>query len=125
MPASKEDWQVLLYFVALLAVRGPAVLENLNNFTDKLGRRLLDVASATPERWQSTLESRRAAQRSREDLSFGDVRRIIEERSVRFSMSKDWQVAQVFRNADTISPLLAQRTWSLLLSEAPVLIRRR
>jgi hypothetical protein len=64
------------------------------------------------------LESSRSAGVPAEELSFEDIGRIVEERRVRFSKGKNWHIAQMFRNADTIYPLLANRTWSVLVSES-------
>jgi hypothetical protein len=122
LPQEKEKLEVLLYFVALLATRIPGIRESIDSFFDEIAHRTLELSVATPERWESLLCQMRKSGYTKEQPSYENARRMVEKRGVRFSMSKNWQIGQMFRSASVVFPTLMKRTWCLLLSESGNLI---
>lgn len=119
LPEGNEEMETLLYFVALLASRVPAVRENIDGVFNEIAQRTLELTVATPERWEaSQAQMRESGYTVNDQLPYEEARQVVENRSLRFSMSQNWQVGQMFHSADIIFPTLMGRKWCLLLSRS-------
>ena len=121
-PEDKDDFQTLLYFVALLTTRIPAVREGIDDFFDRIGQRILELSVTTAERWDSLQRQMREQGVKGEDLAYDDAKQIMEDRSVRFSVNRNWQLGMMFKGAQVVFPTLLKRTWCVLVSPSGNLI---
>ena len=52
---SGKKKEYIINLIALLAIRTPQMRENWNNFHGQIAKRIMDLALATKERWQSQI----------------------------------------------------------------------
>ena len=121
-PDDKDDFQTLLYFVALLTTRVPGIREGIDDFVDRIGQHILELSVATEERWDSLQRQMRAQGVKGVDLAYEDAKQIMEDRSVRFSVNRNWQLGMMFKCAHVVYPTLLNRTWCVLVSPSGNLI---
>ncbi|WP_342739544.1 DUF4238 domain-containing protein [Bradyrhizobium sp. B117] len=59
--ATKEDFDSILNLVALLAIRNPRYRSPFSEFQDNVRQQILQLTSATKERWEAHIERANAA----------------------------------------------------------------
>lgn len=111
-----EALQELLYFVALLATRVPSLRESLSKFFDQLSRTTLDLASATPERFEHQKALLHSKGYDVDGLEWQDVRASLEPGAGCFGVDQTWLIGQALQAAETIMKCLIPRHWGLMIA---------
>jgi hypothetical protein len=118
---SGGDREALLYFLALLATRGPHRKRNLKEFVEKLA----DLTVATLIRHPEIFEAEKnrlvaagydVADLTREDLVESSAAK--ERGDIQFDMDPTWLVGQMFTQADAIAPYMYARSWTVLTAQS-------
>ncbi len=108
-----EDHNLILNFIALLAVRNPGMRENVRRAEEQLMKRIMDLTLATKERYETSFaKAALAGALSSEDiLPYEQMRDFVDRGEYTLSLSTTRHVQRELRSIDTILPLLGQRKW--------------
>ncbi|MBY0242340.1 MAG: DUF4238 domain-containing protein [Burkholderiaceae bacterium] len=117
---SVEDHNLILNLIALLAMRNPRAREHWRRTRETLLKRTVDVAMATPTRFEKSMANavRDGFVPPDHGLSFAEIRDFIEQDRYTIEVSTTQHVEDELRRIDVILPLLGQRHW-ILLRAAP------
>ncbi len=110
-----SDLGVLIEFAAYLAVRVPKVRKRMLAAAERVTKRMLHEASASPEQYAVALERSRAGGRPLPDIGIEKVRRLAE--SVVIEGDQAGLVSQIPKQADKLFEKMLQRQWSLMIGE--------
>lgn len=115
-----EEHNLVLNLIALLAVRGPVMRENVRRFQERVVKLMMSHTVATKERYDSSFG--KAAQagfvESDNDITYESMREFVEGEQYTIEVPTTRHVELELDLVDTILPLLGRRTWLLL--RAPV-----
>ena len=114
--ANEEDKLLLLNLVAAATIRVPKLRETIRDFHERLAYKVLEVATATPERWE--VQKRQMAEKGivLADLPYEKVRKSILDRSFQLSLATEWHIDLEMTGMDAILPTLMERKWRLLVA---------
>lgn len=107
-----EDFEILMNFVATLAVRGPAVRNSMTNFGQQVAERVLDITTSSPEIFEAQAKKLGMDLTEEDRLSF----RASLDEGYAFEQDQTRLVMQSLAVVDGILPCLADRQWSLLIA---------
>jgi len=109
-----EEFDVLLYFIALQWARTPAFRPFVLNILDVLARTEIDEALKSPELWRRALEKAGISP----DAPGAGYERMKKTNPDDFELSAptDWYVQKMFEAADSILPSLRKRIWGIIHS---------
>ena len=110
-----EDLERLLEFITLLAYRTPAVRNSIADSTAHLARLILDVASSSPERWQSFIARFERETGASMTGSYEDHRRVIRTCEIKVH-DNDWLRGMTLVGVSETLETMRNRSWSLLVS---------
>jgi hypothetical protein len=112
-------WMTVLNFMALLAVRNPLSRKLAEQIYTEHVLRDLDNATNTPEKFEATVTSARAAGHLSPDLptDYERHRAFLQGRKFKMTFDPGFHVVGEFKTVDGLLPHLVSRAWTLL--EAP------
>lgn len=110
-----KDWNAVLNLMALFAVRNPRMRENVHTSIDHMSRIIMDMALATPERWESQVQRMKAAgaMKGEPRVGYDELKKFHEEGNYNIEVSIALHIAQEFKIQDTILRTMADRRWLL------------
>jgi hypothetical protein len=114
-----DAWNMVLNLASLFAVRTPRMREQARSFVERLNKVMLDVITATPERWVTQMRRAKesGAVPADVDLSHEQVRAYLASDPLEVEMPVAAHVDREFRLQDEVLKLLGQRQWVLLVAE--------
>lgn len=113
-----KDYNLILNFLCLFAVRNPSLRGSFNRAREQVLRTIADLLVSDKRIWD---QHTRAAGISSERLpavSFEEMRRFVKGGRYRFEFPTDGNLVAEFDIFDKVLPLLGERNWSLLLAPA-------
>jgi hypothetical protein len=117
------DRALILELVALLAVRNPGRRKAMRKFKEETTRRLMELAVANRERWESQRQKAvEAGVEGATDLSFEEVREFVERGDFTIGVPTTEHVEQELKSLTTVYNLLHRRSWVVV--RAPPRLRR-
>lgn len=113
-----EAFDLLINFVGLMAVRVPGARAAYTNPMKKLARTVLQMTLQSPEIWEAQKQRMRASGiEIRDNISYEDMRDFVVSDRYEIGISQNWEIHTMLERVKIILPLLAQRNWSLLVSD--------
>jgi Protein of unknown function (DUF4238) len=111
-----EDRSYLFNLIGLLAVRNPRLRETWRDFQEQIAKRIMWLATDTPERWASQVARAQASgyMSKDADTDYTKVRKFTTEEQYRLKVRTEHHIVLEMRGLDTILPSLFKRKWALL-----------
>jgi hypothetical protein len=112
----ENDRTYLLNLMAMLAVKNPRHRENSRRVQEQLWKRVLDVATATPEMWASQIRRAKASGdiESDADTEYTKMRAFIEADQYKIEVPTGRHLEQEIKSFETVLPFFFRRHWVLL-----------
>jgi hypothetical protein len=111
LPAG-EDHDILLNFVALMAVRVPAIRKSIDETMKSLLRKMFN----TDEGWQRLKEAS-GTSGEKDDFSREEMMAFINGDDYTLELDRSWHVGMMLELGRRLVPVLAQRQWSIWIAE--------
>src|SRR6185312_3633213 len=96
-----EDANWTLNLMALLAVRSPEMRENLRGFHEQVGKRVMDVALATRDRWEGQKARMRADGVLGDDVPYEKLKAFHESDQYKITLAREYHIGTEFKLMDT------------------------
>jgi hypothetical protein len=110
----------LLNFICLLAIKNPALRENFRVAHEQAAKIMMDLATATPERWAAQVERAKKAGflRADADTDYKKMREFSERGEYRIETMTSMHLQMVMQTFDKILSLIFDRKWMLFKAPA-------
>ena len=114
-----EDREILLNFVALMAVRVPAIRKSIDDWVKNLARKIFN----TDEGWRRLKEAC-DSNGEKDDFTRDEMMAFINGDDYTLELDRSWHVGMMLELGRKLVPALAQRNWAIWIAEdeAPDLI---
>jgi Protein of unknown function (DUF4238) len=112
----ETDRAYLFNLVGLIAVKNPRRRENFRGFQERVLKMVMDLATATPERWESQVRQAKAAGFLDENtpVNYEQMRDFVVRDQFTINMPPGSHVGLELNSVDTVLPLIFGRKWALL-----------
>ena len=109
------DRAYLFNLMGMMAVKNPRSRENMRDFQEQMMKRILALATATPERWASQIRRAKAegAVSPDADEDYQRIREFVEADQYRVTVKTGWHLAMELKSLDTVLPFFFHRKWAL------------
>lgn len=113
---SLDDRGYLFNLMGMIAVKNPSFRENVREFHEQIVKKVLALATATPERWASQIRRMKAAGALPPDAdeNYEAIRKLVEADEYKISLATGWHLQRELKSLDTVLPFLFHRKWVLL-----------
>lgn len=112
-----EVRNLILNLMALLATRSPERRERWRQFQAQVAERIMDLALASKERWESQMRQMKEAGKERnENVSYEDVKRFHESKAYTIQVAREHHIRMEFVGIEAILPFLEGRNWLVVRS---------
>jgi hypothetical protein len=117
---NENDRAHLLNLMTLIAIKNPRQRESWRSAQEQLWKRVLDLATATPERWASQIRRAKAAGDvdPEADEDYGRMRAFVEADQYRITVPTGRHLEMEMKSFETVLPFFFHRKW--VLFRAPV-----
>lgn len=129
-----QDLDVLLNFVALMAVRVPAIRNTISNFTDEVLKALSRTMVASEHGWKQFMQANDGVEAAN-GVTHEEMKKFIDSDDYTIDLEQSWHVGTMLQMGSVLVPVLAERSWSvwianedapdLICSDRPVCLRWR
>jgi hypothetical protein len=111
-----DDRAYLFNLIGLLALRNPGQRKRWRDFREQVAKRIMHLATATPERWASQVAQAKAAGAISKDADtdYAKVREMVVDDGYRIEVSTEEHISKEMQSLDTILPCIFERKWALL-----------
>jgi hypothetical protein len=111
----EEDRSYLFNLIGLLALRNPGQREIWRDFREQMVKRIMYLATETPQRWASQIaKAQEAGYVSKDvDVDYAKIRKSMED-GYRIEVSTGEHIVKEMSSLDTILPHIFNRKWALL-----------
>ncbi len=114
---NEEDRVLLMNLIGLLSIRNPRQRENVRSFHERTGEIILDLATATKERWESQLRQMKAAGYAPEhEVPYEQFREAVKSKGYRLEVTNERHIALEMSTFDAVLETLVNRQWWVLLA---------
>lgn len=108
---------LILFLIALIAVRSPEMREHWRNFQAKISERIMDLSLATKERWESLIKQMNEnGKEVIENVTYEDMKKLHERKAYTIKVSKEYYIYTEFAEIEAMLPYLASRNWLIIRS---------
>lgn len=116
----KEEFDTILNLIALLAIRNPRHRSRFSDFQDDTRHKILEITTATKERWERHFERAKAAgyMDGVVDVPYETIRKSVLDRNYKFVTSTTEHAQMEMKAFDTLLQLLGSRHWRWLRAGA-------
>jgi len=115
---SGEDYEKLIDFMAIMAVRGPGVLKIIDEFHENVIKSIAHEVTAANEGWDSIVSDLRAEGKKIDKSDWEGIRKFIESGQYRASLNQNFRMGVVLEMLKPTFGLLASRKWTILRAPA-------
>jgi len=116
-PFDGEPKTLILNLVALLAIRSPEMREHWRQYQANLAERIMDLALASKERWESQVKRMKEAGIEVNDaVTYEEIKEFHEGKEYDIEVAREHHIRMEFVGVEAILPFLAQRKWLLVRS---------
>ena len=116
------DYEILITYMALLAVRTPQKIELMTKPVVKTQEIALDIMTSTPERWEAVKNNMASSGEGRfmdmRDIPFEEVKNITDR--VKIQVIQNYKIEMMLNMFENLIPLLGRRFWTLYLSKEDI-----
>lgn len=115
-----DAWVHVLNLAALFAVRTPRMRETVRDFHEQVARMTMDLALATPERWESQASKARAAGHipHDSDVTYEQIKAFHKRGEYKVNVSTAHHIGLEFHVFEPVLRTLANRKWTLYVAAA-------
>lgn len=114
-----QEKEAIITLIGLSAVRSPQMRENMREFQAQIAERILDIALASKERWESQIgQMRESGENVSESVTYEDVKRFHDSKAYKIDVAREHHIRMEMEMLQTIVPLLMERNWTLIRSNA-------
>ena len=107
----EKDRGILLDFIAHISVRNPRYRETFRKFNEEIMTKIMELATATKERWEGELEKmRRAGRPVSENLSYEEMREFVKKKQFRIELRNEFQIGTEMGGVDAVLPTLHEQS---------------
>lgn len=112
---NENDRAYLLNLMALIAVKNPRQRENFRSFHEAVAKRIMDLATATSERWESQIRRAKANGLVAKDaaVSYEEMRAFVEKDEFKIETTTDYHLKLEMQSFETVLPYFVHRNWVL------------
>lgn len=116
--ASREDRSAFLHFMSILAVKNPAMRENIRSFHDQITRRVLDVLVSSEQIWDHHCRKAREAGYISDgpEVTLEQMQDFARRGEFDVHVSTEAHLAREFSMQQTILPYLEARRWMMVFA---------
>lgn len=115
---SGEDANLILNFMALLAVRSPEMRENVRGFHERVAKQIMDLTLATKARWEGQMAHMRAnGGLVNDDLTYEDMKAFHEGGQYEITVRREYHMGTEFKLMPTVLEELGKRSWTLYIAD--------
>ena len=113
---SAEDRAILLNFIGLIAIRNPRHRETFRDFNEQVIKMMMDLATATKERWEGQMKQAREAGylKDTSNITYEEMRDFVNKKEYRIELNTEFHIASEMEGFDAILPTLFNRKWLAL-----------
>jgi hypothetical protein len=117
---SDDDRSLLLNFIALLAIRNPRLRANFEDFHDRVGHQVLQLATSTKERWDSQVQKATAAGYMSGDggVPYEEIRKAVIDKKFKLVTGTTEHARLELSNFEKPLENLSYRTWRFWRADA-------
>lgn len=111
-----EDFELLIYYVALLGVRNPQIRSDFLEFQEREVSMVLEFMLRDEGAWNK--EKKRIQEQSDYDfgnITYEEMKKFIYEKRWKLEEDNENKVAREIKSANTVFNILLNRNWSLLI----------
>lgn len=117
LPASGEEVEILLNFVALMAVRVPGSRDATNRLFDVLSKRFLHGLFSSPETYQAQLQKMKEdGAEIADEVGYEAMREFVSRNEYTTKPPQNLELRTMLGSFRIVLELLAKRTWFLLIA---------
>lgn len=110
-----ETRELILNLIALVAVRNPAMRENWRQFHAQVVERVMDLALASRERWESQMrQMKESGEHVNERVTYEDAKAFFESKQYTIEVARERHIHNEFALIEKMLPLLDARKWLLV-----------
>jgi hypothetical protein len=106
-------FELLMGFVAFLAVRIPGQRETIATFMEQIGKQIIRMVVDNRDRYEASLARIRDDGVEFPDISYEQMREFVERDEYTIRTATTFQVAMMLDAAPALVPMLANRRWSV------------
>jgi hypothetical protein len=117
---NEEDRIYLMNLIGNVAIRNPSQRENMRDFHERIAKAIMNVATATPERWASQVKKATAAGYIRPELDtdYEKMKSFLERGEYTIEVPNERHIVNEMSSLDAILPYLVNRKWVLIKAPA-------
>jgi hypothetical protein len=108
-----DDRAILLNFIGFIAIRNPRHRETFRDFNEQVMNRMMDLSTATKERWENQMKRAREAGylKDTKNISYEEMRDFVEKKEYRIELDTGFHTSTEMHGFDAILPTLFNRKW--------------
>jgi hypothetical protein len=107
-------YQKLIAFIALMSVRGPAVLDAIEKPIEQMLKTVAWHMTATPEQYERLMEQLEEDGIDTSGITYESMREFVEKGDYTISMGQNFRISALLNMAKPAEPLLGARNWTLV-----------
>ncbi len=111
-----KDYNPILNFLCLFAVRHPSLRGSFNRAREQVLRSIADLLVSDKRIWDQHMRAAGYDPETDDKISFEEMRRFVKEGQYQIEFPTDGNLAVEFQAIDKALPLLGERNWSLFLA---------
>ncbi|MFG0284412.1 MAG: DUF4238 domain-containing protein [Phycisphaerales bacterium JB039] len=104
----------LMAFLAVMAVRGPAILDAIEKPIEQILKTVAWHMTATPDRYERMMERLREDGHDTSGITYESMREFVEQGEYTISMGQNFRISSLLRMLKPTEPLLAARNWTVI-----------
>jgi hypothetical protein len=110
---NEKDRAILLNFIGLIAIRNPRHRETFREFNEQVMNAMMELATATKERWEGQLKQAREAGylKDTKNVSYEEMREFVKKKEYRIELNNEYKIGTEMGGFDAILPTLFNRKW--------------
>lgn len=112
-----ENRTLVLNLIASMAIRNPAMRDNMRGFRVQIAERIMDLALASEERWNRQVEQMKAAGYDVGDVSYESIKEFHESKRYVIEVAREFHIDMEFKVIEAVLPYLSARGWKLLIRD--------
>lgn len=114
---NQDDRRLLMNLIAMLAIRNPQQRENFRDFNERTAHLLMQVATATKERWEGEMRRMKASGHNPEhEVPYEQIRKAVVEKAFRIVVPTERHIGLEMDALDPVLKTMLNRKWLVLLA---------
>ncbi|ACT60103.1 conserved hypothetical protein [Hirschia baltica ATCC 49814] len=113
---TNDDFNIILNFIALLAVRNPAFREQRREFRQRVSEGIMDVVLSSPHIYESEMKRVLKKGSIEQILPYERMQDFHRRKEYTFEVAREGQIREEFELQDSILKVLGSRPWTIIRS---------